>query len=353
MYVVSQYGGWGRNLWVSLDDGTITIEDGKRHLRLRVSNGVVVEQTSQTGDEHITLRYGRHRKTHKGNKTIREEYFEPGTLKAIRRGGLWKRETAVSLCGSEGTLECYSTSGGAFGREVFRYANGNTAYVATRWRKKLEIRRPSGKPWIILKGQVALSWESIAARLGGDNNDDLHLEHIMRGPDWEVTVYDPSGSEVITHGCVQNRQKQGKWLENGKENFYLFGVRVSRRLYEDDPGKWNPHEVLRIPNAQLRCSLLNRMGYDRLLDKVKYRVIDQADDGGQLLEVDAPLSKDTAFGLDKTIRLLKVVCPSTRQVYVLRVPPETKSYDSARQWTFGLRQRAIEQGARFEMAVET
>ncbi|MBN2272144.1 MAG: hypothetical protein JXN61_16135 [Sedimentisphaerales bacterium] len=352
MYVVSRYGGWGRNLWACLDNGTITIDDKKRHIRLKVSGSLVVEQITQIDDEQTTMKYGRHRKTRKGNKTIKEEYFEPGTLRAIRRSGLWKKETGVPLCGSEGTLECYSTSGGAYAKEVFKYANGNVAYVATRWRKSLEIRYPNGKPWIIMKGQVALHWESIAGRLGSDK-EELHQEHLMRGPNWEITVYDPSGSEVITHGCVQSRQKQGKWLENGREHFYLSGVKVSRQLYEEDPNKWKPHEVLRIPNAQLRCSLLNRMGYDRLLDKVEHRVIDQAEDGGQLVEIDAAISDHSAFRPDRTMRLLKVICPSTQQVYVLRVPPEAKTYDNARQWTFGLREREIEQGVRFDLAVET
>ena len=352
MYVVSRYAGWGRNLWACVDDGTITIDDRKKHMHLRVVSGVVVEQTSRTKDECTTLRYGHQRKTRKGDKTVREEYFEPGTLRAIRRGGLWKKETGVPLCGSEGTLECYSTSGGAYGKEVFKYANGNIAYVATRWRKNLEIRRPTGKPWIMLKGQVALHWESIAGRLGADN-EDLYLEHLMRGRDWEVTVYDPSGSKVVTHGRVQNRQKQGKWLENGKEKYYLSGVKVSQRLHEDDPDKWIPREVLRVPNAQLRCSLLNRMGYDRLLGKIEHRVIDQVDDGGQLVEIDTGLSDNAAARLDKTMRLLKVVCPSTRQVYVLRVPPETKTYDNARQWTFGLRAGSINEGAQFDLVRET
>jgi hypothetical protein len=158
---------------------------------------------------------------------------------------------------------------------------------------------------------------------------------------------------VITHGCVQNRQKQGKWLENGKEKYYLSGVKVSRRLHEDDPDKWIPREVLRVPNAQLRCSLLNRMGYDRLLGKIEHRVIDQVDDGGQLVEIDTGLSDNAAARLDKTMRLLKVVCPSTRQVYVLRVPPETKTYDNARQWTFGLRTASINEGAQFDLVRET
>jgi hypothetical protein len=95
------------------------------------------------------------------------------------------------------------------------------------------------------------------------------------------------------------------------------------------------------------------MGYDRLLEKMRHKVIDRADDGGQLLEIDTAVSEDSPFGLDKTMRLLKVVCPSTRQVYVLRVPPETKTYDNARQWTFGLRAGSINEGAQFDLVKET
>jgi len=352
MYLVSRYAGWGRGLWACVDHGTITINDRKKHVHARVSNGLVVEQTSRTKDECTTVRYGQHLKTRKGDRIVMEEYFEPGTLRAMRRGGLWKREAGVPLCSSEGTLECYSTSGGAYAKEVFKYANGNVGYVATRWRKKLEIRHPNGELWIVIKGKVALNWGSVAGRLYTDD-DDLRLEHLMRGPNWEVTVYDSSGSKVITHGRVQNRQKQDKWLENGKETYYLSGVRVSRRLYEGDPNTWRPDEVLRVPNTQLRCSLLNRMGYDRLLEKMKHKVIDQGDDGGQLLEINTAVSEDSPFGLDKTMRLLKVVCPSTRQVYVLRVPPETKTYDNARQWTFGLRAGSINEGAQFDLVKET
>ena len=75
MFVVSRYGDWGRNLWACLDDGTIPVDERKRHIRLKISGGLVVEKITQIEDECTTMKYGRHRKTRKGNKTIREEYF--------------------------------------------------------------------------------------------------------------------------------------------------------------------------------------------------------------------------------------------------------------------------------------
>jgi hypothetical protein len=94
------------------------------------------------------------------------------------------------------------------------------------------------------------------------------------------------------------------------------------------------------------------MGYDKLLEKVKCKVIESCDDGGQLLEVDTQTAENL-HGVDKIMRMVKVVCPSTGQTYVLRVPPAITSYDQARQWTFGLREASIREGASLELVKET
>jgi hypothetical protein len=351
MFVASRHAGWGRNFWIDVDDGTVDIHTSDEHLHVKVHNKIVVEQTSRTNEEYTTLRYGQERKTKNGSKTVKEEYFQPRTLQAIKKGGLWKKQTGIPLCGSMGTVECFSTSGGAYGIELFRYDNGALAYLATRWRKKLQVRRPNGKLWMVIQGKVALNRTSLAERLD-PKAIDLGLCYGMRGSDWGLTVYDASGVKVVTQGQVKNHQKQGKWLERGKETYYISGVQVSQQIYEGDPSKWDGYDVLRIPNAQLRCSLLNRMGYDKLLEKVKCKVIESCDDGGQLLEVDTQTAENL-HGVDKIMRMVKVVCPSTGQTYVLRVPPAIASYDQARQWTFGLRQQSISEGAHLELVKET
>jgi hypothetical protein len=223
--------------------------------------------------------------------------------------------------------------------------------MATRWRKQLQIRRPNGKLWIEVKGKVTLNRTSIAEKLDPDAVD-LGLWSVMGWHNWELVVYDKSGAKVLTQGCVKNRQKEGKWLELGQEKYYLSGVPVSRQIYEGDPAKWNGYDVLKVPNAQLRCSLLNKMGYDKLLSKVKCNVIDKAADGGQLIEVDTQVTEDF-HGVDRLIRMLKVICPSTGQAYVLRVPPAIASYDQARQWTFGMTEQGLREGAGLELLKET
>jgi hypothetical protein len=353
MYLFSQYAGRGRNFWVCVNDGTVAVHAKGKHFRARIANGVVLEEATWTRKERITLRYGRDRTVKRGKKTIKEEYFEPGTPCAIRKGSLWKRERGISLCGAKGTVECYSTGSGAYGKEVFTYDNGRQAYTATRWRKKLVVNRPNGRLWLVINGPVYLGDYPIAERLQA-NADDLSLCAFVRIRDWDLTVYDANGSKVVTKGRIENRQKQGKWLERGKVTYYISGIEVSRELFEDDPTKWDGCEVLRIPNAQLRCSLLNRMGYDNLLAKVKSTTIDRSRDGTELVEIDTgvanyPLHRQP----DEFMRLVKVICPSSRQVYVLRVPPDMSRCEQARQWTFGLREESIEEGIRFKLVKET
>jgi hypothetical protein len=353
MNVVSYGGGYCRNFWAHILDGIVTVDADGEYLHVRVRNGIVTERIETSENERTILKFGHgFKKEDLDKKRMTKEYYQKGTLRAIRRGRLWKWEKGVPFCGSEGATKCYSSSNGAFGKEVFKYSNGTLGYIAARWRKKLEIRRPNGKLWMIIKGQIRLDRTPIAERLTPDD-DDLGLPLCMRGNDWDVQVYDTDGTTLVTQGKVENRQKVGKWLEKGKAIHYMSGVKVSRELYEEDPKKWNPHEVLRVPNAQLRCSLLKKMGYNSLLEKIKPRILDNSDDGGQLLEIDSGIREGTVFGMDKMMRLVKVICPSTNQMYLLRVPPNISKFEQARQWTLGLQREGLEQGAHFNLIKET
>lgn len=342
MNVVLRGGGYGRSFWANVYDGIVSIDADEEHMHFRVKKGFVIEKTMASKTEQTSLKFGHGlAKEDLTENRVLKEYYQKGTLRAIRRGCLWKREKGVPFCGSDGTTKCYSSAGGAFGKEVFRYSNGTLGYIASRWRKKLEIRRPNGKLWMVIKGQIRLDRTPIAERLIPDD-DDFGLPYCMRSNDWEMQVYDVDGKTLVTDGKVENRQKVGKWLEKGKATYYMSGVKVSRELYEEDPKKWNPHEVLGVPNAQLRCSLLKKMGYNVLLEKIKPKILDNSDDGGQLLEIDSGIREGTVFGLDKMMRLVKVICPSTSQVYLLRVPPNISKFEQARQWTLGLQREGLE-----------
>jgi hypothetical protein len=133
----------------------------------------------------------------------------------------------------------------------------------------------------------------------------------------------------------------------------MSGVKVSRTICEEDPDQWDAQEVLRIPNAQLRSSFLNKMGYERLLKKAEHEVIDSDTDGSQLLAITVVPDRHTPAGIDRTMQLLRVVCPSTGATYVLRVPPDMQSCQQARHWTLGLNLDSVKDGNRFDLVHET
>jgi len=153
MYLVSRYGGRGRGIWTSINDGTVAVRDRHNRIDVKVRNGIAVSETTRTRDKCTILRYGQDLTIKKGKRTVHQEFYDPKTLRGMKKGGLWKRQRDFPLCGVKGTLECFSTSNGSCGKEVFTYDNGRCAYVATRWRKKLIVCRPSGKLWMVIKGK--------------------------------------------------------------------------------------------------------------------------------------------------------------------------------------------------------
>jgi hypothetical protein len=352
MHILSRHAGWGRGLWCGIEHGTVIVRGPGTYLQAIVCQGRVVEQVRQAGAQCTIVRYGQEYIVKQGKRVIEQMFYEPGSQHAIRRGGLWRKMTGLKLCGARGTLECYSTSGGLYGKEVFTYGNGVKAYEAERGKAKLEVRRPNGHIWIVLEGRIRPGFHPIAQRLDANPND-VGLLGYASGLDLNVTVYGPSGTRAVTQGSYVNRQRQGRWLENGKVAYYLSGVKVSRKLCEEDPEQWDGREVLRIPNAQLRSSFLNKMGYQRLLEKVEHEVIDTDDDGSQLLAITVSLDRYSPPGIDRTMRLLKVTCPSTGATYVLRVPPDVKTCQQARHWTLGLDLNSVRNGARFDLVNET
>ncbi len=352
MYLVSRYGGYGRGIWIPLDQGTVTICEKNYHRKISIRGGVVVSETTRSGDKTTILRYGKGLTVKKNNKVVCQEFYDPKMLRGMVKGGLWQKQWDIPLCGSKGTVESFSTSSGACGREVFTYDTGIIAYDAARWRKTLVIYRPTGKLWMVVQGKPRLGRISIAEQLKHVDRD-FNIGRYMSGKNWGLTIYDTDGQTVLTEGHYKNYQKEGKWIQNGRTCYFMYGVKVTRSLYEEDPAQWNPHELLRVPNAQLRCSLLTRFGYDKLFDTVQSRILDKSPDGGLLVEIKSPNPRGTDRDVDTTLRLIKAICPSTQQAYVLRVPPDIGSFEKARQWTLGLQRESLKKGVRFEFVSET
>ena len=213
MYLVSRYGGRGPRYMDKYRQWHRNVRDRqKRQVNVKVRNGIAIEETTRTGNQCTILRYGQDLTIKKGKRSSIRSFTTPSTLRGMKKGGLWKRQRDFPLCGTKGTLECFSTSSGSCGKEIFTYGNGGVGIYATRWRKKLVVYRPSGKLWMVVKGKTHVSRYPIAAQLE-KNDGDFDIWRFMDGRDWDLTVYDTDGTTVVTQGHFNDRQKEGKWLE--------------------------------------------------------------------------------------------------------------------------------------------
>lgn len=116
------------------------------------------------------------------------------------------------------------------------------------------------------------------------------------------------------------------------------GLRVGLRwqgIAVDERAAFRPEElraadILQVRNVTLRRVLLDRFGLDRFVREVGGLVLDRDHDAGgerQLLSV--PLQDD------EPVHVLRVSCPSTAHVYLLRVPPQVRTCRRAAAWLAG------------------
>jgi hypothetical protein len=89
-------------------------------------------------------------------------------------------------------------------------------------------------------------------------------------------------------------------------------------------------DILNTENVELRRILIERLGYETFLQQVGGLVRDRDQDAGgerQLICV--------TFDDDEPLMILKVICPSTGHLHLLRVPPEMRSCRQAAAWIAG------------------
>jgi hypothetical protein len=85
--------------------------------------------------------------------------------------------------------------------------------------------------------------------------------------------------------------------------------------------------------------MIERFGLDRFLSNVNAKVLD-TDEKRSLYKIELPN--------DEPIVAVKVQCPSTGQIYFLRVPPQIDRCDKAVAWSFG-----FEKVAEYTPEIET
>jgi len=107
------------------------------------------------------------------------------------------------------------------------------------------------------------------------------------------------------------------------------GVAVARRV-AFAPETLGHEEILAERNAEVRRVMIERFGYERLLERAEAEELDRDTDAGgerRLLRIEMPG--------DEALVCVSVRCPSTGHHFVLRVPPDMTSCHQAVAWTAG------------------
>jgi len=98
------------------------------------------------------------------------------------------------------------------------------------------------------------------------------------------------------------------------------------------PDDLAPFDILHEPNVEVRRIMIERFGLDRLLSQTRSQCLDVDQDGRRALY-------RLRLAHDEPVVAVKVRCPSTNQVYFLRVPPAIRTCRDAVAWTFGFEKR--------------
>lgn len=91
-------------------------------------------------------------------------------------------------------------------------------------------------------------------------------------------------------------------------------------------------QILNEQNQEVKRVMMERYGFEKLLSSGDVNIIDSKPAGAgeyRLLSFDDPNLRGRAMVF------VQVLCPSTGQKYILRVPPDMESVDEAVAWTFG------------------
>jgi leucine-rich repeat protein SHOC2 len=117
------------------------------------------------------------------------------------------------------------------------------------------------------------------------------------------------------------------------ESVILFGVDLPRR-YWTNFSEWKSEWLLDEDNAEVRRILIEQIGYEKICDELSAINLDTWREY-TLLKIDG--IEKIYDGEDEPIDtepmvLLKMICPSTAHIHILRVPPEMVSAEEAITW---------------------
>jgi hypothetical protein len=110
-----------------------------------------------------------------------------------------------------------------------------------------------------------------------------------------------------------------------KFNVYCYrGVRLPENYGRVAPENWQARWLLTTENAEVRRVLIGAIGYEKICQELAATELDSWQEY-TLLKIDNEVDIEP-------IHLLKMTCPSTEKIHVLRVPPRVRSAKEAISW---------------------
>jgi len=106
--------------------------------------------------------------------------------------------------------------------------------------------------------------------------------------------------------------------------YYWHNTKIPQRMGETNCEHWKPEWILDETNSEVRRLLIQEVGYERMVKAIGATVRNQWREY-ELLQLNAP-------NMPIRYQLLKMTCPSTGDVHVLRAPPDCETAEQAISW---------------------
>ena len=115
-------------------------------------------------------------------------------------------------------------------------------------------------------------------------------------------------------------------------HLYCDGIYLPDR-YRRKISDWQPDWLLNEENAEMRRVLIQQLGYEKICDRLGATTIDLWREY-TLLRIDnfQPFYEGSQEIAREPMMLLKMICPSTEHIHILRVPPDLTSAEAAITW---------------------
>ncbi len=144
------------------------------------------------------------------------------------------------------------------------------------------------------------------------------FERIALVCDRPINLFFDSGQQLHAEG------RPAIEFTDGYSLYSYHGVTLPDRYGKVSPNQWCCHWLLEEKNAELRRVLIQGIGYQRIWQELRLQELDTWQ-GYTLSKIEAHVDVEPIY-------LLKMTCPSTEFIHVLRVPPDITSAREAIRW---------------------